>query len=83
MIPSPVTIVTELVEDGTNFNNCFLNEMSQFTCKVCGNTSQECFPMKRVHYQQTPPALKIRPYSAARRILYSQVHVPYYEIRNF
>lgn len=36
-----------------------------------------------VHYQQTPPALKIRPYSAARRILYSQVHVPNYEIRNF
>lgn len=67
MIPSLVKNVTELVDDGTNFNNCFLNETSQFTCKVCGNTSQETC----VHYQQTPPALKIRPYSAARRILYS------------
>lgn len=38
MIPSQVKNVIELVDDGTNFNNCFLNETSQFTCKVCGNT---------------------------------------------
>lgn len=49
MIPSLVKNVTELVDDGTNFNNCFLNETSQFTCKVCGNTSQECFPTKHVY----------------------------------